>query len=63
LSIKEADPHSGIAHRYAWSRDSRALLIYGSSRLPEDYETIRTLCIVYLPKRNELYRLRNCPEF
>jgi hypothetical protein len=62
LSIEEADPHSGIAHRYAWSSDSQALLIYGAGRLPDDYNRIRILCIVYLPKRKELYCLRNCPE-
>jgi hypothetical protein len=37
LSIKESDPHSGIAHRYAWSKDSKALLIHGSGRLPETH--------------------------
>ena len=61
LSIKEADPHSGIAHRYAWSKDSKALLIYGSGRLPDDYEQILSLCVVYLPATDALYRLTECP--
>jgi hypothetical protein len=61
LSIKEADPHSGIAHRYAWSRDSKALLIYGSGRLSDDYEKVLRLCVVYLPHTDELYRLATCP--
>jgi hypothetical protein len=63
VSIKEADPHSGIAHRYAWSRDSRALLIVGSGRLPDDYDAVVELCLVYLPKADQLYRLSRCPPF
>ena len=62
VSIKEADPHSGIAHRYAWSQDSRALLIYGSGRLAGDYNQPVDLCLVYLPHKDELYRLSSCPE-
>ena len=62
VSIKESDPHSGIAHRYAWSRDSNALLIYGSGRLPEDYDEVIDLCLVYLVKSDTLYRLTKCPE-
>lgn len=61
VSIKEADPHSGIAHRYAWSRDSRALLIVGSGRLPNDYDSVVELCLVYLPVADQLYRLSQCP--
>jgi hypothetical protein len=61
VSIKESDPHSGIAHRYAWSKDSQALLIHGSGRLPEDYDSIVELCLVYLPRRDTLYRLSECP--
>jgi hypothetical protein len=61
VSIKEADPHSGIAHRYAWSQDAQALLIHGSGRLPEDYELTVDLCLVYLPKTDQLYRISNCP--
>jgi hypothetical protein len=62
VSIKEADPHSGIAHRYAWSKDSNALLIYGAGRLPEDYDrVVGDLCVVYLPSSDDLVRLANCP--
>jgi hypothetical protein len=61
VSIKEADPHSGIAHRYAWSKDSKALLIYGSGRLPDAYEQIVKLCLVYVPEDDALYRLTACP--
>jgi hypothetical protein len=61
VSIKEADPHSGIAHRYVWSKDSKALLIHGSGRLPDDYERIVNLCMVYLPEADALFRLTRCP--
>lgn len=61
VSIMEADPHSGIAHRYTWSQDSKALLIHGSGRLPENYDDVLELCLVYLPERDMLYRLLNCP--
>ena len=62
VSIKESDPHSGIAHRYAWSKDSKALLIYGSGCLPEhDYAGPIGLCLVYLPQTDTLYRLKDCP--
>jgi hypothetical protein len=61
VSIKEADPHSGVAHRYAWSNDSKALLIYGSGRLPEDFTSLADLCEVYFPERDQLYRLSDCP--
>jgi hypothetical protein len=61
VSIMEADPHSGIAHRYTWSQDSRALLIHGSGRLPEDYDSVLELCVVYLPAEDLLYRLQKCP--
>jgi hypothetical protein len=61
VSIKEADPHSGIAHRYAWSSDSQALLIVGAGHLPEDYDALVELCLVYLPAEDQLYRLSHCP--
>ena len=62
VSIMEADPHSGFAHRYSWSADSKALLIYGSGRLADDYERIMSLCMVYLPETGALYRVAKCPE-
>lgn len=61
VSIMEMDPHSGIAHLYAWSGDSKALLIFGSGRLPENYDRPLELCLVYLPINDSLYRLSNCP--
>ena len=62
VSIKEADPQSGIAHRYAWAADSNALLIRGRGRLPEDFDRPLNLCLAYLLDQDELYRLRDCPE-
>jgi hypothetical protein len=62
VSIKESDPHSGIAHRYAWSKDSQALLIHGSGRLPENYDSVVALCLVYMPRSDTLYRLSECPQ-
>lgn len=62
VSIKESDPHSGIAHRYAWSKDSQALLIHGSGRLPENYDSVVALCLVYVPRSDMLYRLTDCPQ-
>ena len=61
VSVMETDPHSGFSHRYTWSLDSKALLIHGTGRLPENYEDVRDLCVVYLPREDVLYRLRNCP--
>lgn len=60
ITIKEADPGSGIAHRYVWSGDSKALLIYGEGALRHEASS-RRLCLVYLPARDVLYGLRRCP--
>jgi len=59
VTIEEQDPWSGIAHRYSWSQDSKALLITGGGRLLED-ASAGDLCLVYLPATDELYRLRRC---
>jgi hypothetical protein len=64
ISIKDADPESGRAYRYAWSRDSKALLIYGSGSLPTEDGSgtvfLDKICLVYLPDDGELYRLESC---
>jgi hypothetical protein len=62
VSIKEADPGSGVAHRYAWSQDSQALLIYGRGSLVSG-ESLPKLCLVYLPRRDELSALTKCPAY
>jgi hypothetical protein len=61
VSIMEADPGSGASHAYSWSSDGRALLIYGSGGLPENYRSPVNLCVVYLPATDELFELNQCP--
>jgi len=56
-SVREADPGSGCSHRYAWSQDSEALLIYGKE---SSDNSVSELCLVYLTRRDELYRLARC---
>lgn len=60
VSIKESDPWSGSSHLYAWSKDSQALLIHGSGGLPENDWADMALCLVYIPKRDQLFRLQRC---
>ncbi len=60
MSVMEADPASGASHEYTWSKDSKALLIHGSGRLQEDYDDVIALCLVYLPEKDELFRLKKC---
>jgi hypothetical protein len=63
ISIEDADHESGRAYRYAWSQDSKALLIYGHGVLPADEQsTARSLklCLVYVIGRDELYSLDPC---
>jgi hypothetical protein len=62
VSVMEADPGSGIAHRYAWSKDSKALLLYGGGGLSDNYRKRLILCVIYLPESDELYRLAKCPR-
>jgi hypothetical protein len=66
ISIAEFDPGSGRAYRYAWSRDGKALLIYGHGRLADgdQSETVpddrMRLCLVYELQRDTLYRISPC---
>jgi hypothetical protein len=61
VSIREADPWSGIAHRYAWSQDSRALLISGCGHLASDAaEAPVDLCLVYVVASDQFFRLEPC---
>jgi hypothetical protein len=61
VSIKEAEPGSGAGHHYRWSKDSAALLMFGVGGLPENYNDVVAICLVYLPRTDELFRLTNCP--
>lgn len=66
LSIEEFDPGSGRAYRYAWSRDGKALLIYGHGRLADGDRSEKVsdermrLCVVYEVERDALYRIFPC---
>jgi hypothetical protein len=66
ISVEEFDPASGRAYRYAWSRDGKALLIYGNGRLNDgdQSETVpderMRLCLVYEVQRDTLYRIFPC---
>ena len=58
VSIQEMDPGSGKSHGFAWSSGPRALLIFGSGRLP--FRKPGDLCLVYLPTSNALQTLSSC---
>jgi hypothetical protein len=66
LSIEEFDPGSGRAFRYAWSRDGKALLIYGHGRLVDGDRSKKVpdermrLCLVYEVERDVLSRIYPC---
>lgn len=59
VAIGEADPGSGASHDYKWSRDSRALLIYGTGVLWPESDW-RELCLIYLPETSQLDRIEPC---
>jgi hypothetical protein len=64
VSVEDGDPGSGRAYRYAWSRDGKALLIYGHGRLADGSEVVpdeRTrLCLVYMVAEDRLSRIFPC---
>jgi hypothetical protein len=59
LSIQEADPGSGSSHEYRWSRDGKALLIYGRGSLPFESGP-SALSYAYLPAEDAIYELPTC---
>ena len=65
VSIGEFDPGSGRAYRYAWSRDGKALLIYGHGRVADGSqgsvsdERMR-LCLIYQVDQDTLHRIFPC---
>ena len=59
VSIQEMDPGSGMSHAFAWSSSPRALLIFGSGKLP--FRKAGDLCLVYLPTQNRLQAVSPCP--
>ena len=60
ISIEDIDPGSGRAYRYAWSADGRALLIYGFGKLAGSKGDGDRVCLVFVPKEDELYRIDPC---
>lgn len=60
ITIRESDPGSGRSHWLGWSSDERALLIGGHGSL--DGERSASLCLIYLPASDELYRPAACGQ-
>jgi hypothetical protein len=60
VTIRESDPGSGRSHWLGWSADGRALLVGGRGSL--DGETSASLCLIYLPASDELYRPAACEQ-
>jgi len=54
LAIQEADEGSGTSHTYQWSRDSKAVFIFGSGR-PVGHSFLRNAALVYLVDQKQLY--------
>lgn len=59
ITIREADPWSGISHRYAWTTDGTALLIRGSGAVTG--RESRVLCLVYRVAEGDLLEPDACP--
>jgi hypothetical protein len=57
VTTREADCLSGRSHKYDWSADSRALLVYGIESEPD-----RRLCVVHLVRSGQTFRLGRCPK-
>jgi len=60
LVIQEADQGSGTSHAYQWSRDSKAVFIYGSGR-PAGQSFLRNAALVYLVDQKVLYSVDFAP--
>jgi len=60
LVIQECDPGSGRAHAYEWSRDSKAIFIYGCGK-PAGHPHSQQLALVYVVERRTLYTIDISP--
>jgi hypothetical protein len=60
LVIQEADPGSGTSHAYQWSRDSKAVFVYGSGR-PAGQSLLRNAALVYDVDEKLLYSVDIAP--
>ena len=54
LILQEGDPGSGTAHDYGWSRDSKAIFIYGWGE-PAGHIRSSEMAIIYLVDRRALF--------
>ena len=61
LTVYDKEPGSGSAHRYRWSEDSKALLVFGEAGLRDHPERSVDLCFVYDVAADELTRMAQCP--
>jgi hypothetical protein len=61
LTVYDKEPGSGSAHRYRWSEDSKALLLFGEAGLQEHPDRAVDLRFVYQVSSDELTRLAKCP--
>jgi hypothetical protein len=60
LILQEADPGSGTSHDWRWSRDSKAVFIYGSGELAGRAWSSEFM-IIYLVDRRALYSVNLRP--
>jgi hypothetical protein len=56
LILQEGDPGSGPAHDYQWSRDSKAVFIYGWGD-PAGHVRSHEMAIIYLVEQRSLFAL------
>jgi hypothetical protein len=56
LVLQEGDPGSGTSHDWQWSRDSRAVFIYGSGT-PAGHAPANNLALIYMVEQSTLYRV------
>ena len=56
LVIQESSPGSGASHNCQWSRDSKAIFIYGSGTLT-GHPHMNTLALIYMVEQRTLYAI------
>jgi hypothetical protein len=61
LTVRDHEPGSGSYHQLAWSKDSKALLIYGFADLPDAGSSHGELCMIYEAGADKLNAVP-CPE-
>ncbi len=56
LVLQESDPGSGTSHDWQWSRDSKAVFIYGSGT-PAGHDHTNSLALIYAVEQRTLYSI------